>query len=524
MNVNKLKIPHPKFNKINIVKKTFLFPPTIIKSMNDIETNTKKKKIQKHTRKSFVNLRTLPITHKLISKEDLIKDLKKIKYINNPLFKKLSTILNEEERIIKTDFNKTNNFSFNFNIFEKENKNKKKLFHSHSYNKIQDISYLDRYDEIIRDKHSNEIKAQKYIESINTKLQDKILIENDINQDLYNLCKKKSEKKLSNSIEIDAKISILNSLRKKNKLIKINSEKSHESKIDIEIKLKKGEEKEKELEKEIEESIKKNKEEEEKNLDLEIQYIQNSNQIHHEIKELQNELNDNIKSGINYYLEILKKGNDTRKSGLSWVVRRLLNLNYEPKKEDFPNYFDEKMSKFIIEIAKKQLEKKLLISKYKYHQNNFLKGVKRNSQFVIKNDNEVSKKNTIDKYVMKKVGELLDKHVEFFNTTTPNFNKIDIHENKSKTTFSFNGHYGNSIYTLHKNFLNPPKVKEFNLIMEIKKKIDEYDKELTNIDNQMYEYIQKKELKDYKNLDQNVIKALFGVQTKYKIKSSTIKI
>ena len=44
MNVNKLKIPHPKFNKINIVKKTFLFPPTIIKSMNDIETNTKKKK------------------------------------------------------------------------------------------------------------------------------------------------------------------------------------------------------------------------------------------------------------------------------------------------------------------------------------------------------------------------------------------------------------------------------------------------------------------------------------------------
>ena len=55
------------------------------------------------------------------------------------------------------------------------------------------------------------------------------------------------------------------------------------------------------------------------------------------------------------------------------------------------------------------------------------------------------------------------------------------------------------------------------VIMEIKKKIDEYDKELTNIDNQMYEYIQKKELKDYRNLEQNVIKALFGVQTKYKI-------
>ena len=518
MNLSKLKIPHPKFNKINIVKKNnFLFPPTILKSMNDIEKNTKKNKIKKSPRKSFVNLTMLPITHKLISKEDLMKDLKKIKYINKPLFKKLSTILNEEERIIKTDFNKTNNFSFNFNIFEKENKNKKKLLHSLSYNKTQDISYLDRYEEIIKDKHSNEKKAQKYIESINTTLQNKKLIQNDINQDLYNFCKKKNAKRLNNSIEIDAKISILNSLRLKNKLIRSNSEKNHESKIDIELKLKEGEEKEKKLEKEIEETIKKNKEEEEKNLDLEIQYIQNSNQIHHEIKELEKELNDNIESGINYYLEILKKGNDTRKSGLSWVVRRLLKLNYEPKKEDFPYYFDEKMSKFIIEIAKKQLDKNSLISKYKYHQNNFLKGIKRNSQFVIKNDDVKSNKNSIDKYVMKKVGELLDKHVEFFATTTPNFNKIDIHEHKSKTTFSFNGHYGNSILTLHKNFLNPPKVKEFNLIMEIKKKIDEYDKELTNIDNQMYEYIQKKELKDYRNLEQNVIKALFGVQTKYKI-------
>ena len=515
MNEKKLKIPHPKFNKINFVKKTFLFPPSIIKSMNNIEKITTKNKVKKSPRKSYVNLTMLPITHKLISKEDLIKDLTKIKYINKHLFKKLSTILNEEERIIKTDFNKTNNFSFNFNIFE--NKNKKKLFHSHSYNKIQDISYLNRYDEIIKDKHSNEKKAQKYIESINSKLQDKILIQNDINQDLYNFCKIKNEKRLNNSIEIDAKISILNSLRLKNKLIKSNSEKLHESKTDLQIKLKKGEDKEKELEKEIEESIKKNKEEEEKILDLEIKYLQDSNQIHHEIKELQNELNDNIESGINYYLEILKKGNDTRKSGLSWVVRRLLKLNYEPKKEDFPYYFDEKMSKFIIEIAKKQLDKQTLISKYKYHQKNFLKGIKRNSQFVINNDDEKKKINSTEKYVMKKVGELLDKHVEFFATTTPNFNKIDILEHKSKTTFSFNGHYGNSILTLHKNFLNPPKVKEFNLIMEIKKKIEEYDKDIKKIDNEMYEYIQKKELKNYKNLDENVIKALFGVQTKFKI-------
>ena len=63
-----------------------------------------------------------------------------------------------------------NNFSFNFEIFSKENKTRNKKKHSLSFNKQEDISYLDRYDEIIRDKHSNEKKAQKYIETIKKRL------------------------------------------------------------------------------------------------------------------------------------------------------------------------------------------------------------------------------------------------------------------------------------------------------------------------------------------------------------------
>ena len=51
MNEKKLKIPHPKFNKINFIKKTFLFPPSIIKSMNNIEKITTKNKVKKSSRK-----------------------------------------------------------------------------------------------------------------------------------------------------------------------------------------------------------------------------------------------------------------------------------------------------------------------------------------------------------------------------------------------------------------------------------------------------------------------------------------
>ena len=217
-------------------------------------------------------------------------------------------------------------------------------------------------------------------------------------------------------------------------------------------------------------------------------------------------------------LEILKKGNDTRKSGLSWVVRRLLKLNYEPKKEDFPNYFNEKMSKFIIQIAKKQLEKQDLISKYKYHQFNFLKGFKRNSQFVISKENTfISQSNSpFDKYVMKKVGELLDKHVELYSNSSFNFNKNDF-DKKAKSNFSFKSEAGNSIFFLHKSFLNPTKLKEFNQILEIKRKIENIEKEIKKIDNDMYEHIYKKEIKDYKQLNENINRALFGIQTKYKV-------
>ena len=41
-----------------------------------------------------------------------------------------------------------------------------------------------------------------------------------------------------------------------------------------------------------------------------------------------------------YYIDLLSKGNDIRSEGISWIVRKLLQLEYTPKRKDFPKYYD----------------------------------------------------------------------------------------------------------------------------------------------------------------------------------------
>ena len=53
-----------------------------------------------------------------------------------------------------------------------------------------------------------------------------------------------------------------------------------------------------------------------------------------------------------YYLNILKKGNDTRTEGLSWVVKRLMELNIPIDNSIFPGYLDQEQIDYIIQISK----------------------------------------------------------------------------------------------------------------------------------------------------------------------------
>ena len=74
--------------------------------------------------------------------------------------------------------------------------------------------------------------------------------------------------------------------------------------------------------------------------------------LQNEIKNLQSEIDYNTNSGITYYKNILKRGDENRNVGLSWVVKRLLRLDYKPEIKDFPDYIDDEMYNYLIEVAK----------------------------------------------------------------------------------------------------------------------------------------------------------------------------
>ena len=70
--------------------------------------------------------------------------------------------------------------------------------------------------------------------------------------------------------------------------------------------------------------------------------------LKNEINNIKQKIKENKESGIKYYLNILKEGNDNRNVGLSWVVKRLLRLEYTPKLKDFPKYINKEVYDFLI--------------------------------------------------------------------------------------------------------------------------------------------------------------------------------
>ena len=439
-----------------------------------------------------------------------MNDLSDIKYINKSIYQQLGKILNEEERIISTDYYKTNNFNFNFEAFEE--KNKKNLFKSNSYCNYQDISYLNRYEEIIRDKQSNERKAEQYIKEMNQNLKKKISCENKIINEKNDFVKERDEKKLKITTEIDAKYLILQKLHSKIrrsssspkcsiKLLKNNREEKKESLIREKIKI---------LRKEIEELKYKQKEIDLNNKNFQIEYLEKSKNLHEEIKQLKIELNEHIKSGIEYYLEILKKGTDTRTSGLSWVVRKLLKLGYKPQLNNFPNYFDNHMIKFLIEYSKKKNENYELVNQLNEYKNNINKELRNDTFVEEKKEIRNSFQHNTENYIENKFGELLERH------NSNNYFKKNINLKKCSIFPSLNLTEENKTNEkLNKSFINNKKKNEIQKIVHIKKKVEMNEHLIKKLKDDEYKYVIDKKSKNHnfdKDYKENIMKSLFGVK------------
>ncbi len=70
-----------------------------------------------------------------------------------------------------------------------------------------------------------------------------------------------------------------------------------------------------------------------------------------------------------YYLDILKKGSDTRNEGLSWVIKRLLELKVNLDKSMFPYFLDNEQIDYLINISKLSFERsqlKLMLNTLKH--------------------------------------------------------------------------------------------------------------------------------------------------------------
>ena len=119
-------------------------------------------------------------------------------------------------------------------------------------------------------------------------------------------------------------------------------------------------------------------------LEEEIQIIKNEISYYKQVNE------ELVREYRNYYLKILKKGNDHRKEGLVWVVKNLLELQINLEYQHFPKYLTHEHIDYLIELAHLLLEQSELIIIIK---------VLRKKQTTSYIDENIQAYNMLDKYM-----------------------------------------------------------------------------------------------------------------------------
>ena len=308
------------------------------------------------------------------------KEIDKIKFDKRNLLLKnsLEKVLSKDDKTLKINYNRTNHHSFDFSTFsniknnnyinkpryklknkiphpinQKQNiMNNIKLFNDKNENNLiidndnyylnninkDDSNYLDSYQDLINERKAFELKMHSYIMYLSNHL---IELKKKLN-DLYNQDSNKTNffKNNRRKSAASAYFGFTPKKEKKEKILKRN-----EKLIILNYQLTDNT------------LIFKDK----GNLNMpDINFtkrkisIFNKDKIRRserEIDKAEKQLLKCIKSMKSYYLDILKKSIDIREEGLIWVIRRLLRINYKPKKLDFPDFIDEKTYKYIIQIS-----------------------------------------------------------------------------------------------------------------------------------------------------------------------------
>jgi len=78
--------------------------------------------------------------------------------------------------------------------------------------------------------------------------------------------------------------------------------------------------------------------------------------IEDELKDLKINMSKILEDQRKYFIEILKKGIDSRREGLNWVVKRLIELNTQMDYSIFPRFLDHSQIDYLLKISYRQIE------------------------------------------------------------------------------------------------------------------------------------------------------------------------
>jgi len=98
--------------------------------------------------------------------------------------------------------------------------------------------------------------------------------------------------------------------------------------------------------------------------------------IEDELKEVKNNMNNLIDDQRKYFIELLNKGIDSRREGLCWAVKKLIELNTQIEYNMFPRFLDHSEIDYLLRISYKQIEcyqLKLIFKALKKSQKNLKK-------------------------------------------------------------------------------------------------------------------------------------------------------
>ena len=99
---------------------------------------------------------------------------------------------------------------------------------------------------------------------------------------------------------------------------------------------------------------------------------------------------------IDYYLDKLKKGRDTRKEGLSWIIEKLMELEVNIESNLFPGFLDQEQIEFIIKISELSFELHqlgIILKNFKDKKKDFLNKHSIKNKMLTITPNQINNKN-----------------------------------------------------------------------------------------------------------------------------------